>query len=113
MKLFFILFRTGSIPFSSRSHDLYVREWNEYIDELKISEKLKNFSFFKKDGTVVFGKEIEIRAYIPHKEIFSGFVIIHANNLTEAINVCKKCPVFKRGGDVQIKEIDENYLGDK
>jgi len=110
MKTFLILFKTGSIPFSSNKQADYIKEWNNYINELRASERLKDCSFLKKDGAFISGKNIELRSYIPHKDIFSGFMIIKANNIKEAVEICKDCPVFERNGDIQVKEIDREYL---
>ena len=113
MKIFFILFKTGSIPFSSNKKDIYIKEWRKYLNELKELKKLESYFFLKKDGVILSGKNIEARSYIPHKDIFSGYILIKANNLKEATEISKNCPVFKRNGDVQIKEIDQNYLNHK
>lgn len=110
MKTFLLLFRTGSIPFSSNKQISYIEDWKEYISVLKSSKKLQDFSFLKKDGVYISGKKIESKSYIPHKDIFSGFLVIKANNTKEVMDICKSCPVFKRNGDIQIKEIDSNYL---
>ncbi len=110
MKTFLILFKTGSIPFSSNKKIAYIEDWKIFLDQLKNSTKLQDHSFLKKDSIFISGKNIEQKSYIPHKEIFSGYLLIKANNTKEIINICKNCPVFKRGGDIQIKEVDKDYL---
>ena len=113
MKTFLILFKTGSIPFSSNKKDVYIKEWHNYINELEVLKKLHSYSFLKKDGVVISGKNIEAKSYIPHKDIFSGFILVKANNFKEVVEISKNCPVFKRNGNIQIKEVDKNYLNNK
>ncbi len=113
MKTFLILFKTVSLPFSSNKKDIYLKEWLNYISELNASKKLINYSFLKKDVIILSGEKIEDKSYIPHKDIFSGFFIVSANNSKEVVEITKNCPVFKRNGDIQIKEIDEDYLNNK
>jgi hypothetical protein len=110
MKTFLILFKTGSIPFSSSKKDDYIKEWHNYLNSLKELKILESCFFLKKDGINISGKKIVIRSYVPHKDIFSGFFIVKANNFKEVTEISKSCPVFKRNGDIQIKEIDQNYL---
>ncbi len=110
MKTFLILFKTGSIPFSSNKKIAYIEDWRNFLDELKNSIKLQDYSFLKKDGVFISGKNIEQKSYTPHKEIFSGYLLVEANNTKEIMDLCKNCPVFKRDGDIQIKEVDEAYL---
>ena len=81
-----------------------------YIEELKISKRIKDYSFLKKDGIFISGKNVEIKSYIPHKDILSGYLLLEAADTKEVIEICKDCPVFKRNGDIQIKEIDQEYL---
>lgn len=113
MKTFLILFRTGSIPFSSNKKDIYLKEWLNYINKLNVSKKLIDYSFLKKDVIILSGERVENKSYIPHKDIFSGFLIVKANNSKEVIEITKSCPVFKRNGDIQIKEIEKDYLNHK
>ena len=113
MKKFIILFRTGSFPFSSTKRDIYVKEWNGYINKLATSKKLQDYTFLKKESVFISDKETKPKSYIPHKDILSGFIIISANTIKEVEEICKDCPVFNRNGDLEIKEIDQDYLGHK
>lgn len=110
MKTFLILFKTGLTPFSSNTKEIYVKEWNDWINELRASDKFQSCSFFKEGGAVISGKNKELPFYVPHKDILRGIAIIKAENLKEATEIVKQCPVFKRNGEIQIKEIDTEYL---
>ncbi len=110
MKSFLILFKTKSIPFSSNKKIEYVKDWGNYLEKLKKMVILTDYSFLKKDCTYISDKKVQKKSYIPHKDIFSGYIVIKSNNTNEVIDICSSCPVFKRGGDMQIKEIDNDYL---
>ena len=85
-------------------------DWKNYLEKLKKMARLTDYSFLKKDCTIISGKKVQQKSYIPHKDIFSGYLIVKSNNTNEVVDICSSCPVFKRGGDMQIKEIDNDYL---
>ena len=43
--------------------------------------------------------------YAEGKEIVGGYMIIKANDLNEATEVSKDCPIFEYDGSVEVREI--------
>lgn len=43
--------------------------------------------------------------FIESKELIGGFYIINANNMDEAVELSKGCPVLKFGGNIEVREI--------
>jgi hypothetical protein len=43
--------------------------------------------------------------YMANNETVGGYVSIKADNLQEAIEICKGCPIFNFDGNVEIREV--------
>jgi hypothetical protein len=86
-----------------------MKEWGNYIYSLRISKKLEYYTFLKQPSVFISKGKIESESYVAHKDILSGLILIKVDSRKEAIEVSKNCPVFKRNGSIEIKEIDEKY----
>jgi hypothetical protein len=58
-------------------------------------------------GKVVNGKERTITdgPYAEAKDLVGGYTIILAKDLDEAAELSKGCPVFDRGGSVEVRPV--------
>lgn len=52
------------------------------------------------DGVITDGPFTEV------KEVIGGYSIIKANDLAEAAEIAKGCPIFQAGGNVEVREIN-------
>jgi hypothetical protein len=41
------------------------------------------------------------------KEAVGGFFIVHAATMDEAVNIASSCPMFKHGGQLEVRQIAE------
>lgn len=51
------------------------------------------------------GKLVTDGPYIESKELVSGYYIIEAENMEEAVELSKGCPVLRLNGSVEVREI--------
>ena len=51
------------------------------------------------------GEVISDGPYPEGKELVGGYLIINAENLDEAVEISKPCPVYEYGGLVEVREI--------
>jgi hypothetical protein len=61
----------------------------------------------RNDAAVVKGnaKEIIQGPYMDGKEIVGGYITIKADDLAQAIEISKGCPIFNFDGIVEIREV--------
>jgi len=72
-------------------------EWISSLGEKAVSpmNPFKNTSTVNSDGTVTTGS----------KTSMSGYTIINANSLEEAVSVAKTCPFLEIGGSLEVSEL--------
>ncbi len=51
------------------------------------------------------GEVVSDGPYPEGKELVGGYLIVNAENLDEAVEISKPCPVYETGGLVEIREI--------
>jgi hypothetical protein len=71
--------------------------WISSLGEKAVSpmNPFKNTSTVNPDGTVTNGS----------KTSMSGYTIINANSLEEAVSVAKTCPFLEIGGSLEVSEL--------
>jgi hypothetical protein len=66
----------------------------------------------KKEGRVLKGKKVVTDgSFIESKEILGGFSIVQADTLDAAAELAKSCPVFLRGGSVEVRPLQGFNMG--
>src|SRR5882757_2207044 len=110
MKDYLFLFR-GGLDFSKASPEQLqqvLMNWKNWTEELskkgiyKGGERLK-----RNDGAVVKGNaKVVIEGHSAESEdIIGGYIGIKADNLQQAIEISKGCPIFNFDGIVEIREV--------
>jgi hypothetical protein len=110
MKDYLFLFR-GGLDFSKASAEQLqqaMMNWKNWTEELSKKgiygggERLT-----RNDATVVKGKAKQVidGPYTESKEIVGGYITIKADNLQQAIEISKDCPIFNFDGNVEIREV--------
>lgn len=69
--------------------------------QYKLANPLDDKGASIKNGIVTDGP------YIESKECISGFYILLANSLAEAVAIAKTCPDVERGNTIEIRQITE------
>ena len=102
MKDFLLLFR-GGLDFATGSPDQLQQVW---MDELTQKGKHPAGKRLLEKGAVLKGsKQITDGPYAESKEIVGGYLGIKANDLNEAIEIAKGCPIFDYGGSTEVREV--------
>ena len=66
----------------------------------------------QKEGRVVNAKKVVLDGpFIEAKEVVGGFSIVEADTLDAAAELAKGCPVFLRGGSVEVRPLWEFNMG--
>ena len=110
MKDYLFLFR-GGLDFTKASPEQLqqaLMNWKNWTEELsKKGIYYGGERLIRNEAAVVKGnaKEIIDGPYNESKEIIGGYINIKADNLQQAIEISKGCPIFNFDGNVEIREV--------
>jgi len=116
MKDFTLLFRIDHNPTANLSPaqmQEVLQKWMNWMGGIaaqnKLVEKgnrlgLENAKIVKANKEVIDGPYTEI------KEFVSGYLIVKANTVDEAVEIAKGCPILSFGGNVEVREITNPVL---
>jgi len=109
MKDFLILFREpdGRMDVHSdednREHQQKVKRW---MEPLIASGNLSGGRALTLNGRVVDAKrEVQKDIYEVGREIVGGYMLIKSNDLDQATEIIRSCPVLDRGGFAEVREV--------
>jgi len=110
MKDYLLVFR-GGLDFTTAPPEQVqevIMKWRNWVDELT-KKGIYNGGerLTRKEAAVMKGKSklITDGPYTESKEIIGGYVSIKAENLQQAIEISKGCPIFLFDGIVEIREV--------
>jgi hypothetical protein len=85
-----------------------LQKWNTWIGEgFRKGWMLDAGDALKKEGRVVNAKKVVTDGpFVEAKEIVGGFSIVQADTLDAAAELAKGCPVFLRGGTVEVRPLE-------
>lgn len=114
MKDFMLIFR-DSLQSEERFANLSpeqmqaeLAQWGVWMGALAQQGKLGSGEALMAHGKVVHGtkKKITNGPYTEGKDIIGGYVLVKANDINEAIELSKGCPVLETdGGSVEVREV--------
>jgi hypothetical protein len=111
MKEFLFIFRRGTAagetPLTPEQLQKMSKPWEDWMIGLSAKNKLSNQGHrLHPDGaTVQPGSVITDGPYAETKEVVGGYSIIRADDLGEATEIAKGCPIFQVGGSVEVREL--------
>jgi hypothetical protein len=90
-----------------------LQKWQAWIgDGIRQGWMLDPGDALKKEGRVVNAKKvISDGPFIEVKEMVGGFSIIEAETLDAAAELAKGCPIFIRGGSVEVRPLQGLTIG--
>ncbi len=110
MKDYLFLFR-GGLDFTKAPQEQVqqvIIQWKNWVDELTKKGMYNGGErVTRNDAVIVKGKEREIinGPYFANNECIGGYISIKADDLQQAIEICKDCPIFNFNGNVEIREV--------
>jgi hypothetical protein len=110
MNEFSLIFRNQQNPdvqFSPEQMQGILTQWREWIGGIAAQDKLASpgnrLAF---EGAVLKSANVITDGpYAETKEIISGFIVVRAAKLAEAVELAKGCPVFNAGGSVEVRSV--------
>ncbi len=110
MKDYLFLFR-GGLDFTKAPQDQVQRviiQWRNWADELT-KKGIYNGGerLTRNEAALVKGnaRQIVDGPYTANNEMLGGYISIKADDLQQAIEICKDCPIFNFDGNVEIREV--------
>ena len=110
MKDYLLLFR-GGLDFSKAAPDQLqqaIGNWKNWVEELskkgiyRSGERITRNDAAVVNGT---GRQVTEGPYTVSNEMVGGYIGIKAENLQQAIEITKGCPIFNFDGKVEIREV--------
>ncbi|RDY59972.1 YciI family protein [Flagellimonas nanhaiensis] len=111
MSNFLYLFRGGNDAYDRLSQEekqAHMQVWGEWMGGLKEKGTLLDGLPLDRDGKVVHkqGTVVTNGPFAEGAEIVGGYLIVSANDLDEAVEISKGCPIFDYDGAfVEVREI--------
>lgn len=108
MKDYLFLFRGGDMSkLSPEEAQKQNQKWVDWMNKLSKDGKFKGGEPLGKEGKVVNGskKVVTDGPFAESKEIVGGYLIVLANDLKEATEIAKDCPIYVTNGSTEIREI--------
>jgi len=111
MKEFVLIFRmditTPEAQPTPKQMELYMVDWMEWIDYIAEKGQLaEGGNHLSNTGVVLRPFNVLLdEPYTVKKESVSGYIVIRAWNLDDAIHIAKKCPILQgEGTSVEVRE---------
>lgn len=112
MKEFLYLFRGGEAgridpQQSPEQWQQHMMKWKAWMDTLTQQGKMTGGQPLTTSGNVLAGKNKKLTdgPFMEGKEIVGGYLLVKANDLAEATELAKGCPIFENDGNVEVREI--------
>ena len=106
---FIYLFRGGRTQESSPEQmQQEMQKWRVWIDELGKKGHFKGGDPLDRTGKVVSGKQKVVTdgPYAEAKDIVGGYLLVAAENIAQATDLAKGCPIFdQQHGSVEVRAV--------
>ena len=107
MRQFLYLFRGGDSGSSPEEMQESMQKWAKWIEDLSKEGKFVSGLPLDQEGKVLEGNSRVLTdgPFTEGKEVVGGYSIVNAENLDEAVELTKGCPIFETGGSVEIRKL--------
>jgi hypothetical protein len=93
-------------PASPEAQQQIMQKWMVWMKEL--AEKghiIDRGQPLERTGKIVRGTMITDGPFAEAKDVIGGFTLIKADDVTQAAELAKGCPIHERGGDVEVRPV--------
>lgn len=108
MNEYVFLYRGGDRPESPEQGDKVMQQWVSWMADLERKGFLKDRGQpLDAEGKVVKGKQKVVTdgPYTESKDLVGGYTLVLASDLAQAAEISKGCPIFDRGGAVEVRPV--------
>lgn len=109
MKDFVLIFRNSKDDPTPSPEQLQasMTEWINWMGGIAAQNKMtdKGNRLSSSTGKSIRGNVVTDGPYTEIKEFISGYIIVKADSIEEAVEHAKGCPALKRGGVVEIRTV--------
>ncbi len=108
MDEFLFLYRGGDRADSPEQGEKIMQQWVSWMADLERKGFLKDRGQpLEAEGKVVAGKQKVVTdgPFTESKDLVGGYTLVLANDLTQAAEISKGCPIFDRGGIVEVRPV--------
>ena len=110
MSAFTYLFRGRDTSRSPEHMQQSLQKWTAWFQELSAQGHLKEPGHpLEGTGKVVHGtqKIVQDGPYAEAKDMVGGFILVEANDLAQAVELSKGCPILDVGGSVEVRPVQK------
>ena len=108
MSEYLFLYRGGAWATSPQEAQTVMQQWMTWLQDLATRGHVKDQGQpLDRVGKVVAGKERTIvdGPFAEAKDVVGGYTLIMASDLQQAAELSKGCPIFDRGGSVEVRPV--------
>ena len=110
MANFLYIFRGGMTPTASPQQlEQQMQKWGAWIQALSKTGNFKAGDPLQSGGRVLRGKKkiVTDGPFAEAKDLVGGYLLISANDLDDATELARGCPIFESDGTVEVRPIQE------
>ena len=108
MNEYLFIYRGAQRPDSPQDMQQVMQKWMSWFENLQKSGHLRDRGQpLEPTGKVVAGRQKTITdgPFAEAKDIIGGFSLIQAEDLNQATELSKGCPIFERNGFVEVRPV--------
>ena len=108
MSEYLFLYRGAKRPTSPQEMQAVLQLWMAWMQDLATRGHMKDRGQpLEPTGKVVTGPQRAVTdgPFAEAKDLVGGFTIVEAKDLDEAAELSKGCPIFERGGFVEVRPV--------
>ena len=116
MAKFLFVYRNSADSYKTMTPEVMqemMQKWNDWItDGIRQGWMIDAGDGLKPEGRVVKSKKVVTDGpFTEAKELVGGFSIVQTETLDQAAELAKGCPIFLRGGSVEIRQLQGFTMG--
>jgi hypothetical protein len=107
MKEYVFLYRGGEKPTSPEQGQQVMQKWMAWFKSMAEKGQVVDRGQPLEPGgkTVGAGKVVSDGPFAEAKDVVGGYTLIKANDVSQAAEIAKGCPILDRGGRVEVRPV--------
>lgn len=110
MNQFLMIFRGGAITqkdIGPQQLQEHLAKWGAWMEKLEKSGSLQGANALENDGRSVRGskKVVTDGPFTEAKDLLSGYTLIGAKDLNQAVQITLECPIYEYDGSVEVRPV--------